>query len=42
MQSRIPPAVRDDAMKAEIMRLFDETKHEMRIFEKLFILATKQ
>ena len=36
-----PENGRDEAIQAEMTRLFDETKHEMRTFEKLFILVSK-
>lgn len=41
MQHRVPMAQRDEALKAEMIRLFDEAVPEMRVFEKLFILASK-
>jgi len=41
MQWRIPSEHRDDALRDESIRLFNETKSEMRTFEKLFILVHK-
>ena len=41
MSLRIPEAERDDAIKNEMKRLFEETKLEMRVFEKCFILVKK-
>ena len=41
MSLRIPEEGRDDAIKQEMMRLFEETKNEMRVFEKCFILVRK-
>ena len=41
MKHRIPPEHHDDALKAETMRLIEEALPEMRVFEKLFILAHK-
>ena len=42
MKNRTPANMCDDEMKAEMIRLFEETQPEMRCFEKLFILVTKQ
>jgi len=42
MKNRTPTNMRDDEMKAEMIRLFEETKPEMRCFEKLFILVSKE
>ena len=41
MKSRIPANMHDDELKNEMIRLFEEVKPEMRIFEKLFILVHK-
>ena len=41
MSLRIPEAERDDAIKNEMKRLFEETKLEMKVFEKCFILVKK-
>ncbi len=41
MSLRIPEAERDDAIKNEMKKLFEETKLEMRVFEKCFILVKK-
>ena len=40
-KQRVPENVRDDALKAEAVRLFDEALSEMRVFEKLVILVHK-
>jgi len=42
MKSRIPAEMHDDAIRNEMIRLFEETKPEMRTFEKLMILVHKQ
>jgi hypothetical protein len=41
MKYRVPEKMRDEKMREEIIRLFEETKSEMRSFEKLFILVLK-
>ena len=41
MKERIPEESRDEALKAEMVRLFEESKTEMRTFEKIFILVRK-
>jgi len=42
MKWRIPEQKQDEALKTESIRLFDEAKLEMRVFEKLFILVHKE
>ena len=41
MKDRVPENMRDDDIRVEMIRLFDEAKAEMRVFEKLFILVSK-
>ena len=41
MGPKIPESGRDEAIKAEMIRMFNETKNEMQVFEKCFILVTK-
>lgn len=41
MSLRIPEEDRDDAIKAEMIRLFDESKQSMLVFEKCMVLVQK-
>ena len=41
VKERIPEQSQDEALKAEMVRLFEESKTEMRTFEKIFILVRK-
>ena len=41
MSLRIPESDRDEAIRAEMIRLFDEDRTKMLVFEKCFILVTK-
>ena len=38
---RIPENDRDEAIKSEMIRLFEEGRENMLVFEKTFILVTK-
>ena len=37
----VPEGERDEALKTEMTRLFEETKQDMQIFDKVMILVHK-
>ena len=41
MSLRIPEQERDDAIKTEMIRLFEESKQDMLVFEKCMVLVKK-
>ena len=38
----VPEGERDEVIRGEMVRLFEEGKNEMKVFEKCFILVKKE